>query len=83
MKLRNMTSTLKDELGSDWKDKLEQYQREIDYCKEHGLPHPAFSMLSGGVRPEVYPAFTENYNEDVSEKNGDDEENNEISEPIE
>lgn len=54
MKLRNMTTTLKEELGSDWKEHLDQYKEEIDWCKENGLPHPAFNMLSGGERHESY-----------------------------
>lgn len=53
-KLRNMTSTLKDELGNDWKEQLEQYKIEIDYCRENGLPHPAFNMISGGERHESF-----------------------------
>ena len=60
-KLRNMTSTLKRELGSDWKEQLEQYKYEIDWCKKNGLPHPAFNMLSGGERHESFekPGITE------------------------
>ena len=61
MKLRNMTSTLKEELGSDWEEKLEQYKYEIEYCKKNGLPHPAFNMISGGERHESFePTTTEN-----------------------
>lgn len=52
MKLRNMTSTLKEEIGSDWKEQLEQYKYEIDWCKKNGLPHPAYNMISGGERHE-------------------------------
>ena len=54
MKLRNMTSTLKNELGNDWKEQLKQYKTEIDYCRENGLPHPAFNMISGGERHESF-----------------------------
>lgn len=50
MKLRNLTGTLKDELGSDWQEKLNQIKEEIDWCKKNNLPHPAFSMISGGER---------------------------------
>lgn len=63
-KLRNMTSTLKDELGNDWKEQLKQYKSEIDYCRENGLPHPAFNMISGGERHE---AFEKNVQENISE----------------
>lgn len=62
MKLRNMTSTLREEIGSDWKEQLEQYKYEIDWCKKNGLPHPAFNMLSGGERHESFdkPTVEEN-----------------------
>lgn len=54
MKLRNMTSTLKEEIGYDWKEQLEQYKYEIEWCKKNGLPHPAFNMISGGERHEAF-----------------------------
>ena len=50
MKLRNLTGSLRDELGADWEDKLLQIKNEIDFCKRNGLPHPSFAMLSGGER---------------------------------
>lgn len=53
-KLRNMTSTLQEEIGADWKSVLAQYKSEIDYCKENGLPHPSLQMISGGMREEYY-----------------------------
>ena len=59
MKLRNMTSTLKEEIGSDWKEQLEQYKYEIDWCKKNGLPHPAYNMISGGERHEALQPVTE------------------------
>ena len=59
MKLRNMTSTLREELGSDWKDHLEQYKAEIDWCKANGLTHPAYNMISGGERHESLQPVTE------------------------
>jgi hypothetical protein len=49
-KLRNMTGTYQQILGADWKQQLEQTRKEIDWCKEHGLPHPAYNMISGGER---------------------------------
>ena len=52
LKLRNLTGTLKEELGSNWKEKLAQVREEISYCKENGLPHPAMQMISGGMREE-------------------------------
>lgn len=49
-KLRNMTSSYKEELGPDWKETLSTIKAEIDWCKSNGLPHPAYSMISGGER---------------------------------
>lgn len=47
-KLTGMTGSYKDILGNNWKEKLEQIKAEIQYCKENGLPHPAFKLISGG-----------------------------------
>lgn len=52
-KLRNMTGSYKEVLGNNWKEKLEQIKDEIDWCKKNNLPHPAFSMCSGGERTGV------------------------------
>lgn len=52
-KLRNMTSTYKQELGPDWKETLTTIKDEIDWCKQNNLPHPAYSMISGGERSGV------------------------------
>ena len=41
-KLRNMTSSYRDELGPDWKDTLMTVKDEIDWCKQNNLPHPAY-----------------------------------------
>lgn len=49
-KLKNMTGSYKDEFGPDWKQKLEQIKNEIQWCKENHLPHPSYSMVSGGER---------------------------------
>lgn len=54
LKLRNLTGSLQDELGSDWKEKLLQIKQELDFCKENGLPHNALQMISGGMREEYY-----------------------------
>jgi hypothetical protein len=48
LKLRNMTSTLKEELGNNWKERLEQYKSEVEWCRENGLVHPRDLMISGG-----------------------------------
>lgn len=47
-KLRNMTATYSEILGSDWKEKLEQTAYERQWMKEHGITHPQDLMLSGG-----------------------------------
>ena len=47
-KLRNMTATYSEILGSDWKEKLEQTAYEHRWMKEHGMTHPQDLMLSGG-----------------------------------
>lgn len=52
-KLRNMTGSYADELGPDWKEKLTAIKNEIDWFKQNNLPHPAFSMISGGERTGV------------------------------
>ena len=51
--LTNLTGSYRDVLGPDWKDKLTQIKEEINWFKEHSLPHPAFSMISGGERTGV------------------------------
>lgn len=50
LKLKNLTGTMRDELGPDWKAKMEQIREEIDWCKKNNLPHPSFDMISGGER---------------------------------
>lgn len=50
MKLKNMTGSYSEFYGSDWKEKLQQVKEEIAWCKENGLPHPAYEMKSGGER---------------------------------
>jgi len=52
-KLRNLTGSYADELGSDWKEKLAAIKDEIDWFKQNNLPHPAFGMISGGERTGV------------------------------
>ena len=53
-KLRNMTGSYREILGPDWKETLETIKNEIQYCKDNALPHPAFSMISGGERHESF-----------------------------
>lgn len=52
-KLKNMTGTYREILGPDWKTTLETVRDEIDWCKKNKLPHPSFSMISGGERTGV------------------------------
>lgn len=58
LKLRNLTGSYKDIIGPDWQEKMEQIKSEIAYCKENGLPHPSFSMISGGERHESFEDTT-------------------------
>ena len=53
-KLKNLTGSLRDELGFDWRDKLLQIKEEIDFCKANGLPLPQMQMISGGMREEYF-----------------------------
>ena len=48
-----MTGSYREVLGPDWKTTLETVRDEIDWCKKQGLPHPSFSMISGGERTGV------------------------------
>lgn len=52
LKLKNLTGSYQEILGSDWQEKLDQIKVEIAYCKDNGLPHPAYNMVSGGERSE-------------------------------
>lgn len=49
-KLKNLTGSYLETYGPDWREKLLQIQKEVDFCKEHGLPHPSYEMKSGGER---------------------------------
>ena len=57
-KLRNMTSSYRDELGPEWKDTLRTIRDEIEWCKANKLPHPAYNMISGGERTGADAATT-------------------------
>ena len=48
-----MTSSYKEILGNNWKEKLEQIKEEVNWFKENGLPHVAYDMISGGERSGV------------------------------
>lgn len=58
-KLRNMTGSYRDILGPDWKETLETIRDEIDWCKQNNLPHPSYSMISGGERTGADTTNTE------------------------
>lgn len=62
-KLRNMTGSYRDILGPDWKSTLTTVRDEIDWCKKNNLPHPAFSMISGGERTGVDAPSTQKVEE--------------------
>lgn len=63
-KLTGMTGSYKDILGNNWKEKLEQIKAEIQYCKENGLPHPAFKLISGGESAMVGTTTEKNTEEE-------------------
>ena len=48
--LLNSTTTYRDVLGPDWREKLMQTREEIEWFKANKLPHPSFEMISGGER---------------------------------
>lgn len=58
LKLKNGTGTYADELGPDWREKLERMAEEVAWFKQHNLAHPSFDMISGGERTgaDVMPA---------------------------
>lgn len=47
LKLRNGTGTYREIYGSEWESKLEEVAKEIEYCRKHGIPHPAIITVSG------------------------------------
>lgn len=47
--LRNCTKSLREILGSDWKEWLKNYKEELDVCRELGIPHPALQTVSGQI----------------------------------
>lgn len=51
-KLRNLTGTLREELGTDWKERLVQYKSELEFCRANGIPHPALETVCGAERSE-------------------------------
>lgn len=73
MKLKNMTGSYLEYWGSDWKEKLLQIKNEIDWCKQNGLPHPAYEMKSGGERTGAEMMKDEGINDDeeVSDRRDD------------
>lgn len=46
--LANNTTTYKEILGNNWKEKLEQTAYEHKWMSEHGICHPSEKMISGG-----------------------------------
>lgn len=54
-KLGNLMTTYQDMLGPDWEKKLEQSAKEIAWCKERGIAHPALQTVSGGTIQQPAP----------------------------
>lgn len=46
--LENNTTTYKELLGNNWKDKLSQVAYEHKWMTEHGICHPSEKLISGG-----------------------------------
>lgn len=46
-KFKNGTTTFRDELGPDYKDKLKQLADELAYCREINLPLSVFETVAG------------------------------------
>jgi capsid protein len=47
--LKNGTILYRDQLGPDWKAKLESFAEELRFCKDHDIPHLALQTVSGGI----------------------------------
>lgn len=52
MKFSNHLTTLKDELGNNWKDTVEQLKIESEYFRSIGMIHPCEALKSGGQSAE-------------------------------
>jgi len=49
LKLKNATGSYLELYGADWREKLTQVGAEIQWCKEHQIPHPALQTVSGSI----------------------------------
>lgn len=49
VEIRNCTTSLREKLGADWKERLLLFKEEIDFCRENGIPHPALQTVSGQI----------------------------------
>lgn len=45
--LRNLTVSLRDIYGPDWRERTDEIAEEIEYFKARGVPHPALVTVSG------------------------------------
>ena len=46
--LENLTVSYEDILGNGYKEKLLKIKDELAFCREAGIPHPVYKLLSGG-----------------------------------
>ena len=46
-RLRNLTGSLAEYYGADWREKLAKIKDELEYCRALGIPHPALQTVSG------------------------------------
>ena len=51
-RLRNLTGSLADYYGADWREKLTAIRDELNFCRELGIPHPALQTVSGQIIDE-------------------------------
>ena len=49
LKLKNATGSYLELYGADWREKLSQVGLEIEWCKEHNIPHPALQTVNGSI----------------------------------
>nr|DAE44775.1 MAG TPA: portal protein [Caudoviricetes sp.] len=49
VEMRNCTSSLREKLGADWKERLLLLKEELAFCRENGIPHPALQTVSGQI----------------------------------
>ncbi len=49
LEMKNCTSSLREKLGADWKERLLLLKEELQFCRDNGIPHPALQTVSGQI----------------------------------